>query len=204
MALQAPPRWPSVLASVLSAAGIVLAVASCSNITPLGPTGGAPTHAALRATPVGVVYRLGSPISLQVMHSKPPTGTGGCAAGLVQVSLPPGAAPMPCFQPVGSTVTITTAAVSPVSASRPTPPRGQAAQPVSYAFVVGVQPAQVAAVTALISQAYEARAALGVTVDGKLWEAPQVLQAFPGQQLQIALQSRSLALQLHNLLVPSS
>jgi hypothetical protein len=110
---------------------------------------------------------------------------------------------MPCFQPAGSTVTITTAAVSSVSPSRPPSPPGQAAQPVSYGFIVGVLPAQVAAVTALIKQAYDARAALGVTVGGKLWEAPQVLQPFPGQQLQIALQSRSQALQLYHLLVLS-
>jgi hypothetical protein len=69
--------------------------------------------------------------------------------------------------------------------------------------MVGVLPAQVSAVTALITQAYDARAALGVSVDGKLWQAGLVLEAFSGQQLQISLQTRSQALQLYHLLVLS-
>ena len=206
MSLQPLPRPSVVLASLLALAGIVLAVAGC-DVTPLGPTGGpGPTPGAVRATPLGVIYKLRSPIVLQVMHSQPPTGTGGCRTGQVQVSLPPGAAPMPCFQPVGAPVTITTAAVSAVSAVsayRPAPPPNQPAQPASYGFMIGVQPAQVPAVTALIAQAYQSRDALGVSVDGKLWQAAQVLQPFPGQQFQIALLSRNQALQLYHLLVPS-
>lgn len=205
MAFHAPPRRLPVLTSAMSAMGIVLALSSCSHIAPLGPTGGPePAHSAVQATPVGVVYKLGSPIILQVMRSQPPGGTGGCPAGQVQVSLPPGAAPMPCFQPVGAPVTLTVAAVSPVSTYRPTPPRGQPAEPASYGFMVGVQPAQVAAVTSVILQAYDSRGALGVSVDGKLWEAPQVTQPFPGQQFQINLLSKDQALQLYHLLVPPS
>jgi hypothetical protein len=205
MSFQRPPRLSSVLASVLAVAGIVLALASCSNIAPLGPTP-EPAHAAAQPTPVGTMtfYRLASPIILQVMHSQSPTATGGCPAGLEEVSLPPGAAPMPCFRPVGTPVTITSAALSAVSAFRPAPPPGQPAQPTSYGFMVGVPAAQVAAVTALISQAYDARAALGISVDGTLWEAPQVLQPFSGQQLHIDLLSRNQALQLYHLLVPAS
>src|SRR5215831_13622313 len=94
MSLQPLPRPSVVLASLLALAGIVLAVAGC-DVTPLGPTGGPkPTPGAVRATPLGVIYKLRSPIILQMMHSQPPTGTGGCRAGQVQVSLPPGAAPM--------------------------------------------------------------------------------------------------------------
>jgi hypothetical protein len=58
-----PPRPPCVLASVLAAAGIMLAVAGCSHITPLGPDAAAtlppPRH-------------LGSPMIVQVMRSRPP------------------------------------------------------------------------------------------------------------------------------------
>lgn len=205
MPFQAPPRRQCALASVVAAAAIVLTVAGCSHITPLGPMGGPkPTPGAVRATPLGIVSKLGSPIILQVMHGQPATGTGGCLAGQVQVSLPPGAAPMPCYQPVGAPVTITTAAVSPVSTYRPAPPPGQPAQPVSYGFMVGVLPAQVTTVTALIKQAYDSRGALGVSVDGKLWQAPQVAQPFPGQQLQVDLLSRNQALQLYRLLVAPS
>lgn len=202
LSFRPPRRRSSALTSLVAVAGIVLAVADCSSITPLGPTR-RPAHAFATATPLGIIYKLGSPIILQVMRSKPSMGTGECAAGLVQVSLPPGADPMPCFQPTGAPVTITTAGVSPVATHRPAPARGQPAQPVSYGFVVGILPAQVAAVTALIKQAYDAQAALGVSVDGKLWQAAQVAQPFPGQQVQIALLSRNEALQLHHLLVPA-
>jgi len=138
------------------------------------------------------------------MDSHPPAATDGCPAGLVEVFLPPGAAPMPCYSPVGSPVTITSAAISPVSTFRQTPPPGQQAPPASYGFMVGVPAAQVSAVAALVTQAYNSRGALGVTVDGKLWQVAQVAQPFSGQQLQIALLSRNQALQLYRLLVPPS
>jgi len=70
--------------------------------------------------------------------------------------------------------------------------------------MVGVPTAQVAAVTALVMQAYDAHGALGVSVDGKLWQAAQIVQPFPGQQFQIALLTRNQALQLYRLLVPAS
>jgi hypothetical protein len=205
MSLEPRPRPSPVLIGVLAAAGIVLALASCSGITPLGPTR-QPAHGAVQSTPVGtmVLYQLASPIILQVMHSQAPAATGACPAGLVKVSLPPGAAPMPCYRPAGTSVTITAAAISAVSSFRPPPPPGQPAQPTSYGFMVGVPAAQVAAVTALIKQAYDSQGALGVIVDGKLWEAPQVAQPFSGQQLQIDLLSRSQAVQLYHLLVAAS
>jgi len=72
MPVQRPPRSLPVLASVLAAAGIVLATVGCSRITPLGPDAAAtmppPRH-------------LGSPIIVQVMRVQPPTATGGCPAG---------------------------------------------------------------------------------------------------------------------------
>jgi hypothetical protein len=69
--------------------------------------------------------------------------------------------------------------------------------------MVAVPAADVAAVTAAIRQAYNSRDALGVSVAGKLWEAPQVAGPFPGRQLEIALLSRNQALQLHHILVPA-
>jgi hypothetical protein len=111
---------------------------------------------------------------------------------------------MPCYRPAGTPLTITAAALSPVSTYRPAPPPGQPAQPVSYGFTVGVPAGLVAAVTALIKQAYVSQGALGVSVDGKLWQAPQVAQPFSGQQFQINLLSRDQAVRLHDLLVPPS
>jgi hypothetical protein len=68
--------------------------------------------------------------------------------------------------------------------------------------MVAVPTAEVAAVTALIRQAYDSRDAVGVTVAGKLWEAPQIAGPFPGRQLQIAFLSKNQALQLYRILVP--
>jgi hypothetical protein len=194
MPFQPPPRWPSVLASVL-AAGIVLAVASCSHLTPLGPD---------PAASMPAPRHLGSPIVLQVMRSQPPTATGGCAAGSITISVPRGAAPMPCYRPVGTAATITSAAISPVSALPSHAPAGQRAGPTSYGFMVAVPAADVAAVTALIRQAYDSRSALGVSVAGRTWAAPQVIEPFPGRQFEIALLSRNQAFQLYRILVPPS
>ena len=139
------------------------------------------------------------------MRGEPATPAGGCPAGSVAISVPPGAAPMGCYRPVGTPVTVTSAAVSPVSLlPGPPPPAGHPVGPAQYGFSVAVPAADVAAVTGLIAQAHDSRDALGVSAAGKLWEAPQVLQPFPGQQLQIALLSKNEALQLYNILIPPS
>jgi hypothetical protein len=72
-----------------------------------------------------------------------------------------------------------------------------------YGFIVGVPGADVAAVTAIIRQAHDAGGAVGISVAGKLWQAPQVQQPFPGQRLQVTFLSRNQARQLHHILVPS-
>jgi hypothetical protein len=221
MSLQ-PPRPSSVLASVLVAAGIMLTAAGCSHVTPLGPDTAAtppPPHAgrptavavgpphAVLASPMLVPppRQLGSPIILQVMRGEPATPAGGCPVGSVAISVPPGAAPMGCYRPVGTPVTVTSAAVSPVSLlPGPPHPAGHPVGPAQYGFSVAVPAADVAAVTALIAQAHDSRDALGVSAADKLWEAPQVLQPFPGQQLQIALLSKNEALQLYRILIPPS
>jgi hypothetical protein len=219
MPAQRPPRPRPVLASVLAASGLVLAVAGCSHITPLGPDAAAtmppPRH-------------LGSPIIVQVMRSQPPTATGRCPAGWAAVSLPDGGGPRPavasaapvvpqgasaspppsaapapitCYRPAGTPVTITSAAVSSVLTYRPPP--GQAKGPDLYGFIVAVPGADVAAVTAVIRQAYDTGSAVGISVAGKLWQAPLVRNPFPGQRLQIAFLSKNQALQLYRILVPS-
>jgi hypothetical protein len=217
MPVQRPPHPRPVLASVLAAAGIVLAIAGCSHIAPLGPD-----RAPVSLPPP---RHLGSPIIVQVMRSQPSTATGRCPAGWAAATLPAGGgphhtvaratpvvperasasptppAPNTCYRPAGTPVTITSAAVSSVLTYRPPP--GQAKGPDLYGFIVAVPGADVAAVTAVIRQAYDSGAAVGISVAGKLWEAPQVRQPFPGQHLQITLLSRNQALQLYRILVPS-
>lgn len=229
MPLQYPPRQLSALASALAGVvGIVLAVAGCSNITPLGPE---PSPVSL---PPG--RQLGSPIIMQVMRSQPPTPTGRCPAGsvtlfgldphvpragpavpvpvhsqLIQGSTPaPPPTPMAtpttppglpvgvaCYLRVGRPVTITSAAVSSVTTFRNQP------GPAWYGFVVAFPTADVAALTALIHQAYDSADAVGMSVAGKLWQAPQPRRMFNALRAeQINLVSRGQAVQLYRLLVP--
>ena len=194
MPVHRPPRpWPF-LVSALAAVGIVVAVAGCSHIAPLGP---GPTPVSMPST-----RHLGSPIILQVMRSQPATAAGKCPAGYVALSSPGSAGT--CYRKLGTPVTITSAAISSVFMNRPTPPPGQSAGPAQYGFLITVPAANVAAVSAVIKRAYDARGALAISVAGKTWEAPQVEQPFSGQRLEIGLPTRNQALQLYRTLVPAS
>jgi hypothetical protein len=220
MPFQRPTRPLSVLASAL-AAGLMLAAAGCSNITPLGPD----------PAPVSLppARDLASPIIMQVMRSQPVTPAGECPAGsvalfgsepgvkrVVSVAVPvqgstanpappatPATPPPPgvgvaCYLPVGTPVTVTSAAVSAVT-SYP-----QQTGPAAYGFVVAFPAVEVAALTAVIRQAYDSGDALGMSVAGKLWQAPQTRRRFTALRAeQINLLSREQALQLYRLLVPS-
>jgi S-DNA-T family DNA segregation ATPase FtsK/SpoIIIE len=224
MPFQRPPRPWSLLASALAAVGLVLAVADCGNVAPIGPD----------PAPVSLppASDLRSPITVQVMRSESPAPTGRCPAGSValfgsQPNVPraavaaptrsqpvPGrtaaAAPTPtatptappagvaCYLRIGRPVTITSAAVSPVTANRYQP------GPAWYEFVVAFPAADVPALTALIRQAYGSGDAVGMSVAGKLWQAPQPRRkAIALRAEQINLLSRTQAVELYRLLVRS-
>ena len=213
------------LASALAAVGLVLAVAGCSHVTPLGPD----------PAPVSLppAHQLGSPISVQVIRSQPPTAAGRCPAGSVdlfglqpnvpRVSVAQALLPRPvqgstataaptatlatpatppvgvaCYLPVGRPVTVTSAAVSSVTTYRNQP------GPTAYGFVVAFPTADVAALTAVVRQAQDAGDATSISVAGKLWQAPQPRQKIIAlRAVQITLLSRNQAVQLYRLLVPS-
>ena len=227
MPFQRPTRPLSVLAGALAVAGLMLAAAGCSNITPLGPEPAPASLAPARG--------LGSPIIMQVMRSQPPTPAGECPAGSVALfgsepnvprvarvgsvavriqgspaTLPPLPRPTPpatppapgagvaCYVPAGRPVTVTSAAVSAVT-SYP-----QQTGPAAYGFVVAFPAADVAALTAVIRQAYDSGDALGMSVAGKLWQAPPTRSRVTALRAeQINLLSRAQALQLYRLLIPS-
>jgi hypothetical protein len=222
MPVQRPTRPLSVLASALAAAGLMLVAAGCSNITPLGPD-----PAPVRLPPA---RDLGSPIIIQVIRSRPATPAGKCPAGSVALfgsepnvpraavassrpvqagtgstatPAPPATPPAPgvgvaCYLLVGRPVTVTSAAVSTVT-SYP-----QQTGPAAYGFVVAFPTADVAALTAAIRQAYDSGDALGMSVAGKLWQAPPTRRRFIALRAeQVNLLSREQALQLYRLLVPS-
>jgi hypothetical protein len=228
MPFQRPTRPLSVLASVLAIVGLMLAAAGCSNVTPLGPE---PTPASLPPArdlgspiimqvmrsqpptpagecPAGSVALFGSEPNV------PRVARVGSVAVRIQGSpatLPPLPRPTPpatppaqgagvaCYLPAGRPVTVTSAAVSSVT-SYP-----QQTGPAAYGFVVAFPAADVAALTAVIRQAYDSGDALGMSVAGKLWQAPQTRSRFTALRAeQINLLSREQALQLYRLLVPSA
>jgi hypothetical protein len=155
------------------------------------PAGGGPSVTA-GAVPVGRPHRVvpqGASASPSPAASPTPS----------QPSAEP--APTPCYRPAGTPVTITSAAVSSVLTYRPPP--GEAKGPDLYGFIVDVPGADIAAVTAVIRQAHDTGSAVGISVAGRLWQAPQVRQPFPGQRLQITLLSKNQARQLYRILVPT-
>jgi hypothetical protein len=227
MPFQSPSRLLSALASASAAAGIVLAVAGCSQVTPLGPD---PPQASLPPP-----RDLGSPITMQVMRWLPPSTTGRCPADSVALfgsepnvmrvlsrpvqvrrkvlvgtgssafpaptatptSPPEPQAGVACYLPVGMPITITSAAVSSVTTYE------HQTGPASYGFVVAFPATDVPALTAEIRQAYDSGDALGMSVAGKLWQAPQTRRKFLALRgEQINLLSRSQAFQLYRLLIP--
>jgi hypothetical protein len=203
MPFRPPPRLPAAAASVL-AAGLMLTVASCSHLTPLGPD-----PAATMPQP----HHLRSPLVLQDVGIQPPAPAGGCPAGYV--ILPGGGSPGTCYRTTGTRVTITSAAVSPVSPFRPPPPPGQQAVPVQYVFWITVPAADAPALTAFITMVTgpqrpqqgpptattsAATTALTISVAGRTWVLAGFGTRFTGRQLEVALSSRNQALQLQRIL----
>ena len=203
MPFRPPPRLPAAAASVL-AAGLMLTVASCSHLTPLGPD-----PAATMPQP----HHLRSPLVLQDVGIQPPAPAGGCPAGYVM--LPGGGSPGTCYGTTGTRVTITSAAVSQVSPFRPPPPPGQQAVPVQYVFWITVPAADAPALTAVTTTvtgpqrpqgpptASAATSALTISVAGRTWGLVGFATQFAGRELEVALPSRNQALQLQRTLAAS-
>jgi len=192
MSFEFRPRSAPVLAGLL-AAGLMLAVAGCSHLTPLGP------DAAATAPPPS---HLRSPIVLQAMRVEPPVPAGGCPARFTMISVPGN--PGQCARPVGTPVIITSAGVSAVSSFQPRTPSGQVVPgPPVYQIMITLPAADVTAATAVVTTAYDSQGGVDFSVAGRTWALPKVLRPFRSQQLSIALPSKNQALQLHRLLVPS-
>lgn len=187
MPFQHPLRSPSVLASVLAAAGIVLAVASCSHITPLGPSG--PASVPPPAVPPPP---LRSPFVLEAVRIQALAPGGGCPAGSVALSGGPGQ----CYRQLRTPVTITSAYVGPVVTGTPAIPAGQ------YGFWVTLPAADLPALHALTTAAYDAQGFLDISVAGQTWLLPQVRQPFTGP-LEMVLPTKNQVLLLHRLLFPA-
>ena len=194
-------RLPSALASVLAAAGMVLAVASCTgHIAPLGPD-----PAATLPQP----HHLRSPLILQDMLTQglvPPPG--GCPAGWVLLS-------GGCYRKTGTPVTITSAAVSPVFPFQPPTPPGQQAPAVQYGFSITVPSADVSALAAVLptapgppgpptaSAVTPATPIPAISVAGRTWILLGYGTPSAGGEFDVTLPSRNQALQLQRMLAAS-
>jgi hypothetical protein len=189
MSFEFRPRPASVLAGLL-AAGLVLTIAGCGHLLPLGP------DAAATAPPPS---HLRSPLVLRAMSVQPPTPAGGCPARFTMISVPGN--PGECVRPLDTPVTITSASVSAVSSFQPRTPSGQAQGPPAYQIMITLPAADVSAATAVVTTAYDSRGGVDFSVAGRTWALPMVLRPFRSQQLSIALPSKNQALQLHRLLV---
>jgi hypothetical protein len=115
----------------------------------------------------------------------------------------PGIYPGECVRPVDAPVTITSAAVSSVSSFQPRTPSGQAQGSLLYQIMITLPAADVAAATAVVTTAYDSRGGVDYSVAGRTWALPMVFKPFRSQQFPITLPSKTQALQLHRLLVPS-
>jgi hypothetical protein len=183
MPFQLPPRPLFILASML-AAGLMLTVAGCSHLTPLGPDAGPQPH------------QLRSPIDLQAMRVQNPTPAGGCPAGSAKLSAP-GQSPG-CYRPLGAPVTITTAAVAPGPTARPASPSD--APPSEYGLLIALPPADRAELTAVTTQAYDSGGAVDISVAGKTLDLATAQAPLTDGQFTIMLPSRNEVLQLQRLL----
>jgi hypothetical protein len=206
MPFQSLPRLLSVLASVL-AAGVLLTVASCSHVTPLGPS-----PAAAMPQP----HQLRSPLVLEDMRMQQSTPAGGCPAGSVALSGSAG----PCYRMTGTPATITSAGVSPVTSFQPpAPPGQQQAEPTQYGFWITVPAADAPAVTAVIPAA-EGQGSSGtqgpvasavpasqpvpaISVAGQTSLLVGFTTRFTGREVEVFLASRNQALQLQRILAAS-
>jgi hypothetical protein len=201
--LAPPPRSLSVLASVL-AVGLMLTVASCSRVTPLGPY-------AVPAVPRP--HHLRSPLVLRAVDMEPPTQLGaGCPSGYVALSGGPGQ----CYRYISGPVTVTSAAVSPVSSFQPPTPAGQQPVPTQYGFWITLPAADGSALTVVPTPpapagggAPVASTAVGgsdftITVAGRTWVPIGFAAQSSTHQLDVDLASRNQALQLQHTLAAAA
>lgn len=187
-------RSSATAASVL-AAGLVFAVAGCSNVIPLRPASAAaptvvrPLAAALVMQPVLPVTDFADPQS------------GDCLAGSVKLSFVSAGIPGygSCYRMSGTPLTITSAGISTTtSAGISTTSGGN-----GPGIWVTLPETDDAAMSALTTQAAKAGEALAVTIDGKVWAAPPVEKPFTGH-FEIPMETNGQALQVQRLLTQNT
>ncbi len=108
-----------------------------------------------------------------------------------------------CGQPVGTPFKITAAALSPIGTMSP-PPGSSAQAPAQYFFEVALPAASANGLTAVTTTALDHHGDLDISVAGRTWLLPQVLQPLTQGQFQITLPSKAQALHLQHVLTGPS
>lgn len=186
-------------AAVTALAGLVLTLAGCGGVLPLGP-GPAPTPAP---------SRLSSPIVMQPGLSQPGSSPTGCPAGLVALT-GPGTANVTtegdftstttglCYRELGKAVTFTSAGVTVYEQPAGNKP---VKHPAAWLLRINLPAAETGALTALTTEAFQSRSQIAIIVAGQTWGMPFTEQPLTNGQFVIAAQSQSQAVQLQHLLL---
>lgn len=179
----------------LTLAGLLLAVAGCGHVLPLG----------LAAVPVpgrlatAIVLQPGDPApATQSVAGQGPPSAPSCPAGY---ALLPSAGRFPggggCFRKLGRPATFTSAAVT--VGHQPAGPHGQPSQ---YVLRVTLTAAGAAALTAVTTEVAGTRTGLAFIIDGQAWAVVITLRPLTQGEFEIPVQSLSQALQLQRVLLP--
>jgi hypothetical protein len=188
--------------AVAAFAGLVLTVAGCSQVLPLGPS----------PAPAPTPSHLASAIVMQPGLSDPGASVSKCPAGTVALSgpaalnaAPSGSSPVSsasaptgvCFRLLGKPVTFTTAGV----AVAEQPAGSQPVQhPASWVVRINLPAAEAAELAAVTTKLAGTQDQLAIIIGGQTWAMPMTLEPLTGGEFAFATESKGEALQIQRLL----
>jgi hypothetical protein len=180
----------------LALAGLVLTVAGCGHVLPLGLSAiPVPSHLA-----AAIVLQPGFPApatrSAAAPGTRPPSAVS-CPAGYAALPAgdePPGSAG--CFRKLGTPVTFTSAAATVYRQ-----PAGRHGQPAQYVLRITVPAAGATALTAITTKVAGTKDALAIMIAGQAWAVVDTLKPLTNGEFGIPVQSLSQALQLQRILL---
>jgi hypothetical protein len=200
----------------IALAGLMLAVAGCSHVLPLGPA----------PAPTPTPRHLAAAIVMEPGLIQSDTAANGCPAGSVvlsgpgtlisspagdsSISSPVGSISSPvgdssstpssvCYRRLAKPVTFTSAGVTLYQQPAGNKP---VQHPAVWMLRINLPAAEVAALTAITKNAVHSRTQIAIVVAGQTWGVPFTNQPLTNGQFAISTQSRSQALRLQRILLP--
>jgi hypothetical protein len=184
----------------IALAGLMLAVAGCSHVLPLGPA----------PAPTPTPRHLAAAIVMEPGLIQSDTAANGCPAGSVVLSGPGTLISSPagdssstpssvCYRRLAKPVTFTSAGVTLYQQPAGNKP---VQHPAVWMLRINLPAAEVAALTAITKNAVHSRTQIAIVVAGQTWGVPFTNQPLTNGQFAISTQSRSQALQLQRILLP--